>query len=370
MKTAAAGARPPVHSLPRVRRTVLASGPRRDYSESPGRRQYVNRAQVGRTGVTKKKCGANTIQAVVGFTYRTPEGASSDAPERSVGADRNQAGAENSRWKNHHEKGPAMKATWLAIASAATLAASTAGAALMQGDVAVVMANADGNDGFAWVALKDITANTVLKFTDSSYGNGDAGGITETMHRWTEHLDSGGGGPLTWTHGSVVTAGTVITLDGATTAWSVGTAGGSRPNCANSGDQIFLYTGNIVEDVGNPSGYRGITSGADYLFGVNWANSGWLTTGAGTPNNSYIPAGLTETVHLGNLDNYIYTGTMTGTPAELLAAISNSANWTSNDTTEQVWTSGNFSVIPEPGSALLVSLGLGVGAMIRRRRMA
>ena len=92
----------------------------------------------------------------------------------------------------------------------ASLLAGSAEAALASGDVAVIMANSDGGDGFAWLALKAIPANTVLNFTDSSFGTGDAGGITTAMHRWTEHLDGSGGGPLTWTHDSVVAAGTVV----------------------------------------------------------------------------------------------------------------------------------------------------------------
>lgn len=261
-----------------------------------------------------------------------------------------------------------MKSKWLAIAGAMALAAGTAGAALTQGDVAVVMANSDGNDTFAWVAFKQVDAGTTLKFTDSSYGNGDGGGLTEAMHRWTEHLDSGGGGPLTWSHTSALAAGTVVIWDGS--AWSVGSAGGSKPNFATSGDQIFIYTGNIVEDVGNTSNYRGDASGAAYLFGANWANSGWITTGAGSTNLSYVPASLTETVHLGGLDNYVYAGITTGTPASLLAAIKDPANWTGDDAAERTWSAGNFTIIPEPGTIGLVAMSLGAAALIRRRRAA
>ncbi|MBF2063463.1 MAG: DUF11 domain-containing protein [Calothrix sp. C42_A2020_038] len=189
--------------------------------------------------------------------------------------------------------------------------------ALTQGDIAIIAYNADGNDDFAWVALVDIPANTTINFTDSSW--------QDTGFRTTEHLDAAGGGPLVWTHTSAITAGTVIRFSGniTTPSWSIGTRTGTGLNLAAGGDQIFVYTGTNA----NPT----------FIYGAHFATpTNWLASGSNSTNTSNIPPGLSVAAgtafYVGDFDNGYYTGITTGTKAQLLAAISNTANWTRNDT--------------------------------------
>ncbi|MBP7276282.1 MAG: PEP-CTERM sorting domain-containing protein [Kiritimatiellae bacterium] len=227
---------------------------------------------------------------------------------------------------------------FLAIMAAMGIA-GVASADLVSGDVAVISVNADGTKPFAWVALVDIPASTTINFTDN--------GILST------DLLRTGEGVQSWSHTSLVPAGTVITLPSssvATPAWSLGTGTGSiNFNPSGSGDQIIVFTG----DVSTPT----------YIYGANWANSGWVA-GATSSNNSKAP---TANVHVGSLDNFQYAGTQSGTRNDLLAAISNPANWnTGSDSAAYTWTGGNFTVIPEPASIGLLGM-FGVAALLRRR---
>ncbi|AFY46475.1 Ca2+-binding protein, RTX toxin [Nostoc sp. PCC 7524] len=185
--------------------------------------------------------------------------------------------------------------------------------ALAAGDIAIIAYNSDGIDDFAWVTLVDIPANTTLNFTDSSW--------QDNGFRTSEHLDATGGGPLTWSHSNTVTAGTVIKWSGS--AWDLGTSSGTTLTLSASGDQIFIYTGTVANPV--------------FIYGAHFATAtNWLSSGSNSTNTSNIPPGLSTAVgtafYVGNFDNGYYTGTTTGTKAELLAAISNTTNWQRNDT--------------------------------------
>jgi predicted extracellular nuclease len=206
---------------------------------------------------------------------------------------------------------------------------------LNPGDIAIVSYNSDGNDDFAWVPLVDLSADTIINFTDSSWQN--------TAFRSTEHLDAGG--PLVWSHTSLIPAGTVIRWNGS--AWSIGTGSGSALSLSTSGDQIFVFTGS--------------TSNPNFIYGINVANSGWLTSGtSNSTNTSNIPSGLSTTAgtafYPGDFDNGYYSGPTAGTRAELLSAIANPNNWTKRDS-NGANTDGSF-----PSSSWVSSLTINSGA--------
>jgi hypothetical protein len=224
------------------------------------------------------------------------------------------------------------RANWLLLRLAAAHAAAVAlpvlAGSLGPGDIAIVAFNSVSNDDdLAWVSLRDIPANTSIRFTDSSVSNGH--------FRWSEDLAAIQGGPLIWTHAAVVTAGTVVAFTGTTTNWSIGSASNNVPELSNDGgDQIFAYTGEIVYDTSLPSDWRGNPAAAVMLCGLNFGNSGWAGSGLGL-STSDVPAGLSEAEytapHVTDKNNGFYSGPTTGTVSRLRAAIADPANWQTSD---------------------------------------
>src|SRR5690606_27652709 len=121
-------------------------------------------------------------------------------------------------------------------------------AQLQPGDIAFTGFNADGNDDLAFVALKDIPANTRIYFCDSEW-NGSGFGTDE--------------GDYSWSHASVVTAGTVVTLSGVGNGPvpSIGTivhdnAGG----IGNSDEAVFAYLTAHPDSLRTPSTFLAAVS--------------------------------------------------------------------------------------------------------------
>ena len=111
-------------------------------------------------------------------------------------------------------------------------------AAVSEGDVAIIRVNGN-TDGFTVLALKNLSASDSLFFTDAAWQSG--GGF-----------DSGEGAGTT----DILTANI---LAGST--FDVATSGLNA-----SGEQVFLFTGTKAA----PS----------LVYGINWNNSGWITSGA------------------------------------------------------------------------------------------
>lgn len=194
--------------------------------------------------------------------------------------------------------------------------------ALEAGDVAVIGYNTDDQDEFAWVALVDIPASTTIKFTDDGVNSDDS--------------FRGGEGIKIWSHTSQINAGTVITRSGSTlSTGTFGSSGSFIPSA--SGDQLIVYTGTEASPT--------------FIFAVNIANSGWITSGEpGNTNESYQPSTLsdgTTAIHVGSSDNGYYNdanGT-SGNKTELLALIGSNSNWTtSNDDTDTGNWASSFTV--------------------------
>ena len=212
---------------------------------------------------------------------------------------------------------------------------------LTPGDIAIVAYNSDGNNDFAWVALVDIPAGEVINFTDSSW--------QDTGFRATEHLNVTDGGPLIWSHNSLVTAGTVIKFSGS--AWSIGTGVGGFLDLATAGDQIFAF--------------QGSTTSPTFIYGTQFASAiNWLPSGSNSTNTSNFPPGLSTTSpvtasYIGNFDNGYYSGITTGTKTEILNAIGNTANWIRNDTgplSQSNWVSSFTINSATPAPDLTISL--------------
>lgn len=201
---------------------------------------------------------------------------------------------------------------------------------LAAGDIAIISMNADTTKTFAFVVLVDIAPGEVIKFTDNGW-------LSTGSFRTGE-------GTITWTApAGGVARGTVITIDTTSTVSTVnvGTVSDSGDvNFATSGDQILAY--------------QGADSSPTFLYAVNNEATGWQTTATNT-NTSALPPGLVEgttAVALNEIDNAAYSGSVSGTRAELLALIGNQSNWAVSDTVNQT-PPGSFSV----GGSMAFSIG-------------
>jgi uncharacterized repeat protein (TIGR01451 family) len=185
------------------------------------------------------------------------------------------------------------------------LRTASAATVLGPGDVAIIGFSFDTND-FAFVVLVDIEAGTEIRFTDAGWQ------ADQTFFT--------GEGAVTYTAPQDLPAGTilsylaylddfVITVEGPFTR-TTGFA------FTNAGDQIFAFQGTYTTPT--------------FLFGLNNRSNGW--TGS-PPNalNTTLPPTLTEGYTAiwfdRSYENGVYTGPLTGTQEELLAAISDPDNW-------------------------------------------
>jgi len=107
------------------------------------------------------------------------------------------------------------------------------------GDIVFTGYNADGNDGFAFVTLVDIPANTDIWFTDEEWD--------EANGTFAQPIGSGEG-DLVWSNTAITPAGTVIDIDGAagTPTVNIGTVAtgtGNGPNLGASGEGLYAFLG-------------------------------------------------------------------------------------------------------------------------------
>jgi hypothetical protein len=280
----------------------------------------------------------------------------------------------------------------------ASLASAKAQTALSAGDLAFIGIQVNGStDNFSFVSFKDLSAGTVVYFTDN--------GWTGTGFRNSTASDFDGSEGLVFLKvkaGQTVGAGTILraldttnqvewfSVSGSTAALNVpGTIGaGSTANpqfpfiaLSQSGDQLYAFQSSLLEMNGSTSGSNPLfaTSNQTQLAAINTATS-WADSTSSTTGN--ITPGLTESdgsaIKINNAGSVLGTGAFfntqfytQATEAQWKAAIQNAANWTvtgSSDTGATVLPTGSLTIIPEPSSATL--LGLGFLALLGVRRLA
>ena len=211
------------------------------------------------------------------------------------------------------------------------------------GELAIIQYGADTPDTFTFVILTDIDGDTEIKFTDKGY---DA-----TLDSFVTSE-----GVLTWTPGVALPAGTVITITASggfiatnsTTGAVLGTVTSAGSfSLATAGDSIFAFQGDIT----------GTSADADLIYGINFGDDvasnpfdaeGWNTLAlANDSNESNLPDELNFDLNGGvnasygnpaEIDNGYYDGITEGTPAQILAAIADPANWVTNDLTSPTQT--------------------------------
>lgn len=230
--------------------------------------------------------------------------------------------------------------------------------ALGAGDIAIVGFNTDGDDDFAFMLLSDITASTSINFTDNG---------------WTGSEFNSNEGTVTWTAGSYLEAGTIITVNnpdgGSSPPISTSTGLISRSgsfNLSGSGDQIFAFEGT-----------------ADFIYGMTTNGTGWDSNASST-NRSALPSsltlGTTAIAHgiSGAVDpdngvfDFANAAPSVATASNWLNAISNRQNWLYGDNEALVMPSGSFeiSTVPSPAAGLGTLSLIGITLLRRRRCIA
>lgn len=218
-----------------------------------------------------------------------------------------------------HSSAAAAKApSYRAIAVAAALCMAGVGhaapSAVAAGQLAIVSMSSTDPDPLAFVLMCNAKAGTTIQFTDNGWTS--AGAFRE------------GEGVATWTAARDVAAGEVITLSaGNTSAPTVAPA--DTGSVATSGSFNIAAQDSVLV-------YQGTAAQPAFIFGLNHVSSGNWDASATNSNTSALPATLTNgqaAVALrqaGGLHAQDYTGELvTGTAAQLMAAISTAANWTS-----------------------------------------
>ena len=178
---------------------------------------------------------------------------------------------------------------------------------LSVGDLALIGYSADtAGKSFSFVLLTAVDAGTTISFTDNGWLA--AGGFRAGEGVYTYTAGAGG-----------AAAGTVVTVTGLTGSF----------NPSTSGDQVIAYQGS------------GAT--ATPLYALDFADNNTTYAGDATNSNTTaVPTGLAtgSTALAFGTDNGAYVGTTTGTKAEILSAIANSANWSLDDTNPVTYKTG------------------------------
>src|SRR5215470_16325206 len=190
--------------------------------------------------------------------------------------------------------------------------------ALGPGSIAFVGFNADGNDGFAFIAIDGIPAGTVIRFNDNEW-NGQAIGAGGAFNT--------GEGSLTWTNGGTDLApGTIVELvntsSAATRGVNIGTISGGTIALGNSDESIFSFIGS---DASTPT---------TFLTAVTNHNGGFNDpTGSGLLGGTGLVAGSTALVlpRTDGADVAAYDpatgGTTFATGSAAATAFNTTANW-------------------------------------------
>jgi uncharacterized protein len=181
---------------------------------------------------------------------------------------------------------------------------------LNPGDIAIAGYNATNPDSIRLVVLRDIGAGTTFNVTDNGW---QSSGSFRT-----------GEGILTYTAPEAISAGTVLTWTNSSTSNSPGFNSNSPSNFAlnATGDSLIIYTGSLT----NPTLIYALSSGS-------WSSNATSAATSAEPitaNGGTLITGVTTVALTTNGTNGYYNGSTSGTQAELLAAISNPANWTTS----------------------------------------
>jgi len=197
------------------------------------------------------------------------------------------------------------------------------GPCVSPGDVAIVGFNSDGIDTIGLVALSPLPAGAQISVTDNAW-TGSEWRATEGIAVFTVGADA-------------VPAGSVLAwkADGSSSgAGGTWATEGVSPSLTATGEALLVYQ--QCEGKSEPN----------FVFGLDFSPSGWAAAGdVLTSTNSLAPPALVSAglaLALPHKDNYVYSGSTSGTRAALIGNITQVAGWTGDNTQEMVLPAGPF----------------------------
>ncbi|WP_411846747.1 PEP-CTERM sorting domain-containing protein [Roseibacillus persicicus] len=244
-----------------------------------------------------------------------------------------------------------------ALITFGSLADESCAALSAVGDIAFTSWTSDsgnpGGENFSFIALADIGVNQSIFFDDEEWDSstGFGGSTSEGVIQWQN------------TEGSIISAGTIITLSSASSNDS------TNPS-SNFGTITEPDTGFNLASIDGMFAYLGsVRNPTTFLAGIGDADS---SSGLTSLTGTGLSLGLTALDTDGAV-SIEYSGPRSGLVEfpDYLSLINDASNWSTNSALTNLPVGGfntnSFTVIPEPSSALLLGLGT-IGLAYRRRR--
>lgn len=253
---------------------------------------------------------------------------------------------------------------------------------LNTGDIAIIGIKMDDADEFSWVPLVDLEAGTGIYFTDTGFYSTTSDFNTSNFPAESLMLYTAPAGG--------VSSGVVQTVTGnggddytmtIASGWGE-VSNSSEIDFATNGDQLYAFQSSTAAS--SASFGTASDSNSTGLFAATAATTDWTSSSSSTDvNQSNLYPDLTDGTNAvaagagagaeDENDNIRYEGITSGTAAQLLAAIANSANWTGTDTgpsadyTANGVTNFTVTAVPEPGTFAFLA-GFGVCLTLLKRR--
>ena len=208
---------------------------------------------------------------------------------------------------------------------------------LSPGDLVIVRVQAFGSssEGFSFVPLVDLATGTIIKFTDCGWRTNNTFRDGESLFKWTATMAVNKGTVITCTitGGVSTTNGTFAQVIFTPPASEDGISTNSSGLNETSGDQWTAY---------QTFGTNLYTVYVDNGTPVNSIGSWDADATTGSTSTQPTPNSIVK-----NGDNLVFTGTVTGDKAAILAAVNNPANWTATDGVTVTYTGSiSFGVLP------------------------
>ena len=221
---------------------------------------------------------------------------------------------------------------------------TTTGISILQpGDIAIIEVNASDTDKVSFLTLKQLSAGTIINFTDNGFNNSNTVRQNEGFLIYTAPMVIPVGTVVSWRYGMTVTG----------TGWNTSTPGNFA--LSTSGDQVFAFQGTWG-------------SGQTMIFGVQTGNASWLTTGTATSNTSYLPSALASNATAITFleKNGKYSLITAGSVNALGSLVANPPNWTKSNSiqTTPVWSFGISNTTNINQNATVQNLTVGTGEVL------